>query len=61
MNLRQSKQQIEIDRVMMTSLAREMRLEKELRRGYGAQFGIVTQRVRGTLQCPSTRRASRWC
>ena len=37
---------------MMTSLAREMRLEKELRRGFGAQFGIAAQRVRGTVQCP---------
>ncbi len=51
-NLRSNKQQFEIDRQMMTSLPREHRLEKELRRPCGTQYGIIIERIRGTVQYP---------
>eukprot|EP00487_Bulimina_marginata_P005116 TRINITY_DN22562_c0_g1_i1.p1 TRINITY_DN22562_c0_g1~~TRINITY_DN22562_c0_g1_i1.p1 ORF type:complete len:165 (-),score=6.43 TRINITY_DN22562_c0_g1_i1:82-576(-) len=51
-NLRGNKQQFEIDRQMMTALPREMRLEKELRRPCGTQYGITVERIRGTVQYP---------
>ena len=51
-NLKTNKQQFEIDRQMMTALPREMRLEKELRRPCGTQYGISVERIRGTVQYP---------
>eukprot|EP01083_Nonionella_stella_P314263 1131504_1 len=51
-NLRANKQQFEIDRKMLDSLPREMRLEKELRRCCGTQYGISVERIRGTVRNP---------
>merc|ERR1712176_721611 len=51
-NLRGNKAQFEIDRKMMSALPRGMRLEKELRRPCGTQYGICAERIRGTVQYP---------
>lgn len=51
-NLKNNKLQFDIDRDMMNSLGIEMRLEKELRRPCGQQFGIPIERITGTVKFP---------
>ena len=51
-NLSDNRMQCDLHREMLNALSAELRMEKELRRQCGYQFGIPVERVRGTIKFP---------
>ena len=51
-NLGDNRMQYDLHREMLNSLSPELRMEKELRRQCGFQFGIPIERVRGSVKFP---------